>query len=340
MMNQYPARILDVASYLPEKILGNTELSAVFPDWSPEKIYEKTGIEERRIVDNLQTAGDLAVLAAEKLFAKGLFKRESVDFLILCTQAPDYILPTTACVIQHKLGLMKTCGAIDINLGCSGFVYGLSLAKGLIASGAAKNILLITADTYSKYINPLDRSVRTLFGDAAAATAVVAGLENTPSIGSFVFGTDGSGAENLIVKAGGFRLPYSELTKVETIDDSGNVRSSNDLYMNGADVLAFSLREVPKAVDALLIKAEVAREKVDLFVLHQANKFMLDALRKKLKLPEEKLPILMRYCGNTVSSTIPIALEDLGRDAGLAGKKVMLVGFGVGYSWAACLIDF
>lgn len=340
-MKKQHARIVDIAMHLPQRILGNDELAAIYPDWSTEKILEKTGIAERRIAAPMETAGDLALQAAHNLFAQGTVSASDVDFIILCTQAPDYVLPTTACVLQNKLGISRNVGALDVNLGCSGFVYGLSLAKGLIETGAAKCVLLLTADTYSKYIHPMDKSVRTLFGDAAAATAIMAEESQVQSIGPFVFGTDGSGAKNLIVEAGLYRLPASSDTSTEHVDDSGNVRSLENLYMNGAEVMTFSLKEVPKAMEALLLKAEKTKGEIDFFVLHQANKFMLEALRKKLKIPEGKLPILVENCGNTVSSSIPIAMHQLLKQGQLQrGHQLMLVGFGVGYSWAACMLNF
>ena len=185
------ARIRAIATHLPARVLGNDELAALYPSWPAEKILDKTGIRERRIAADDETAADLAAAAADALFASGRCSREEVDFLILCTQAPDFILPTTACLLQDRLGLRRDIGALDVNLGCSGFVYGLSLATGLIAAGAASRILLLTADTYSKYIHARDKSVRTLFGDGAAATLIEA--SDTGSLGPFVFGTDGSG---------------------------------------------------------------------------------------------------------------------------------------------------
>lgn len=336
------ARIAALASFLPAQVLSNETLAALYPEWPADKILAKTGIHERHIAAADQTAGDLALAAAQQLFAQGNYRAEQVDFIILCTQAPDYVLPTTACLLQHKLGLPRSAGALDINLGCSGFVYSLSLAKGLIETGSASCVLLLTADTYSKYIHPLDKSVRTLFGDGAAATLVCrAAPGESGSIGPFVFGTDGSGAGKLIVEAGGFRQPSTAETAQEYTDSSGNVRSRQHLYMDGADVMTFSLTEVPKAVDALLAKAGQQREDVDQFVLHQANRFMLDALRKKLKLPADKLPVRVENCGNTVSSTIPLTLQQLQREGRLAvGTRTMLVGFGVGYSWAAALVQF
>jgi 3-oxoacyl-[acyl-carrier-protein] synthase-3 len=256
---------------------------------------------------------------------------------LYCTQTPDYILPTTACVLQHRLGLSTSCGALDFNLGCSGYIYGLGLAKALIDSGQASKVLLLTADTYSKLLNPADKSVRTIFGDAAAATLIVAS-EQESLTGPFVYGTDGAGAQNLIVPAGGMRRaadPQAELVP----DDSGNARTMNDLYMNGAEIFNFTLRVIPTAISQLLERAGIGQEDVDLFVFHQANRFMLEHLRRKLKVPAEKFVIAMEDIGNTVSSSIPIALREAQERGQLPpGSLVMLVGFGVGYSWGATLI--
>lgn len=341
MNSNTKAMVADIASYLPDKILSNEDLASLYPDWSAEKIYDKTGIKQRHIADTEQTAADLAYQAALNLFSRNKVKAEDVDFIILCTQSPDYVLPTSACLLQDRLGISRNSGALDINLGCSGYVYGLSLAKGLIETGAAKCVLLLTADTYSKFIHPMDKSVRTLFGDGATATAII-GTENAKQfISSFVFGTDGSGGNNLIVEAGLSRKPKTIGTAIESIDSSGNIRCEENLYMNGAEIMGFSLKEVPKAVEALLEKEGCQKEDIDFFVLHQANKFMLEALRKKLKISEDKLPVFLENCGNTVSSSIPLVLENM-LDNGIfeTEKKLMLVGFGVGYSWAGCFLNF
>jgi 3-oxoacyl-[acyl-carrier-protein] synthase III len=326
-----------IRTALPEAILDNDRLAAEYEGWSAEKIYSKTGIRTRHIAAPDECASDLAVRAAQSLMAHTGLEPSSVDYLLYCTQTPDYILPTTACVLQHRLGLPLSCGALDFNLGCSGYVYGLGLAKALIESGQARTLLLITADTYSKLINPADKSVRTLFGDGAAATLIVAGKEESLT-GPFVYGTDGSGARNLIVPSGGMRqaaVPQAQLVH----DDSGNARTVNDLYMNGAEIFNFTIRMVPEAVRQLLAKAGVDSQAVDLFVFHQANRFMLDHLRRKLQIPAEKFVIAMEQVGNTVSSSIPIALEQAEEQGQLkAGALVMLVGFGVGYSWGATLI--
>jgi len=336
------ARVAAIATHVPDHVLSNDELAADFPDWSAAKILEKTGIRERRIAAMDETALDLAFAACTKLLDRDADLRNSIDFLILCTQAPDYILPTSACVLQHRLGLPTRVGALDINLGCSGFVYGLSLATGLLSIGAARTVLLVTADTYSKYINRHDRSVRTLFGDGAAATLIRAvGSDDRATIGPFIFGTDGSGAMDLVVEAGAFRLPRDVATAVETSDRAGNVRARDNLYMNGGNVLNFTLREVPRAMAALLAKTGTSADDYDRFVLHQANKFMLDALTKKLNLPENKVSRHFELIGNTVSSTIPFVLEREMAEGGCSpGTRMMLMGFGVGLSWAAASITF
>jgi 3-oxoacyl-[acyl-carrier-protein] synthase-3 len=274
------------------------------------------------------------VAAAHKLFSSGVCRPESIDFLLLCTQSPDYFLPTTACILQDRLGLPTSAGALDFNLGCSGFVYGLSLAKGLIETGQAANVLLLTAETYSKFLHPEDRGVRALFGDAAAATLLQARHDapagGLPWIGPFVFGTDGKGMNNLIVAKGGMRRESADVTT------NGSVAH---LHMNGPEIFTFTLNAVPQAVKNLLKRAGKGIDDIDLFVFHQANRFMLDHLRDRLEIPKEKFVVSMSHCGNTVSSTIPIALRDAVNQQVLhPGQLVMLVGFGVGYSWGATLI--
>ncbi|MBK8091134.1 MAG: ketoacyl-ACP synthase III [Verrucomicrobiaceae bacterium] len=321
--------------HLPERVLGNEELSREFPEWTPERIEAKIGITERHIAAEGETAADLGVKAAQKLFASGACTPADIDFLLFCTQSPDYCLPTSACVMQHRLGLPTTAGALDFNLGCSGYVYGLSLAKGLIETGQAKRVLLITADTYSKFMHVQDKSVRTLFGDAAAATLLEAGEQE--SVGPFVFGTDGAGAHHLIVEAGAARKPQS--SDEVSWDEHGNPKSESCLFMNGPEIFAFTQDMVPKSIDTLLAKVEMKHDDIDLFVFHQANQYMLEFLRRKIGIPKEKFVVSMRTTGNTVSATIPIALREAQKEGKLhAGMKIMLVGFGVGYSWAATLL--
>ncbi len=334
------AAIREIAYYLPERVVTNAALEADFPEWPMEKIESKTGIRSRHVAAPGECSSDLAERAAQRLFASGACDPADIDYLLLCTQSPDYFLPTTACTLQHRLGLPTSAGALDFNLGCSGFVYGLGLAQGLIASGQAQRVLLITAETYSKFIHNRDKSVRTLFGDAAAATLLAAVPETEGSAPApYVFGTDGKGAGNLIVPAGAFRKPLGPDTALETSDEQGNVRSQEHLFMNGAEIFTFTLREIPDCVNRLLQKAGLTAADVDLFVFHQANQYMLEHLRKKMRLPAGKFFVFLRDCGNTVSSTIPIALNEAQRSGRLQeGQRVMLVGFGVGYSWGATLL--
>lgn len=332
------AAITAIASHLPDVRLTNAVLASELGAWTAEDILQKTGIGERRIAAPGECASDLGVAAAEKLFALGGCKREDVDYLLFCTQSPDYFLPTTACLVQDRLGLRTSIGAIDFNQGCSGFVYGLSLAKGLIEADLANNVLLITAETYSKYMNRRDRTVRTLFGDAAAATLISAVESERDMIGPFVFGTDGRGADNLIVATGAARRPRTSETGVE-VEEKGNWRSQDDLYMNGPEVFNFTLKAVPAAVQQLLARSGRSIDSIDYFVFHQANKFMLDRLRAKLAIDPSRFALDMESCGNTVSSTIPIAIErGWSRGELSENRDVMVVGFGVGYSWAAAMV--
>lgn len=334
------AKIKAVEKYLPETILTNEQLANEFPSWSVDKIYEKTGIKKRHISSEKETCSYMAIQAAEQLFKSHNISPEEIDYILLCTQSPDYLLPTTACIIQNKLNIPRTAGALDFNLGCSGYIYGLSLAKGLIESHQAKKVLLITSDMYSKYINDKDKSVRTLFGDAATATLVEATNSENDFIHSFIFGTDGSGSENLIVPHGGSKEPISELSCQEYEDSHGNIRSPKNLYMNGAEILTFTLSNVPKSINLILDKAELKKESIDRVVFHQANKFMLDKLRKKIGFTTEQFLISYETYGNTVSSSIPLGINDALNNGTLnSSHKLLICGFGVGYSWGGCIIE-
>lgn len=332
------AYISGITFHVPETVVSNTALQAENPDWDMARIEEKVGIRARHIASPGETASDLAYEAADKLLNGIGIDRSSIDALLLCTQSPDHYLPTTACVLQHRLGLPTSCAALDFNQGCSGYVYGLYLAKGLVASGMARNVLLVTAETYSKYINPRDRTVRVLFGDGAAATLITA-EPGGAQIGAFTLGTDGSGARNLIVPAGGARIPVCAATKVQVADDSGAIRTDENLFMDGQELFTFTLKRVPEVVKATLAKSGAAMDDVNWFVFHQANQFMNDHLRSKLKIPAERAPVCLERYGNTVSSTIPITLCDVSVRFNPA-DSVMLVGFGVGYSWGACMLEW
>lgn len=315
----------------PDKKISNEDLSAIFPNYDFKKFEEKVGVKNRYWVDE-ETALDLAVKACEKLFIN--FERQEIDYILYCTQSPEYFLPTTACILQNKLGIKKSIGALDFNLGCSGFAYGVSLAKGLISSGQAKNILLVTAETYSRYLHPLDRSNRTIFGDAAAATLI--SYDERDGIGEFLFGTDGSGADNLIVKNGCSKFPF-DANATEIIYGTDNVYTDNHLYMNGPEVFNFTNEVIPDFTQQLLIKNDIKINDVDQFVFHQANAFMLNFMRKRLKIAIEDFFIDLEDGGNTVSCTIPIALKKYTENIE-SEKIIVIVGFGVGLSWSGGLV--
>lgn len=328
-----------ISYYLPEAELTNEKINQSFPEWDVSKISSKTGIVNRHVAAADEFASDMAVKAAEKLFAEHSIDRTTIDFVLLCTQSPDYFLPTTACLLQERLQLPTTAGALDFNLGCSGYVYGLALAKGLISGGMAKNVLLITAETYSKFIHPKDKSNLTIFGDAAAATLISA-TEGFCTIGNFEFGTDGRGGENLIVKQGGLRH-RSSVGGDDLPDEFGNVKNDNCLYMNGPEIFNFTLESVPVLVNQVLKKNDLTIQDTGLFIFHQANRYMLNHLKKKIGIPDEKFFLFLEHCGNTVSSTVPIALYEALRQGKTArDMNVLLAGFGVGYSWAGCNLRF
>lgn len=318
-------RINQIEYYLPDKIISNSDLAKEFPEWDADKIEEKVGIRSRHISSGDETALDMAYKAGEKLLLQ--IDRSTVDFIILCTQSPDYFLPTSACILQDRLKLRKNIGAFDFNLGCSGYVYGLGIVKGLINSNLAKKVLLITSETYSKHIHQSDKGSRSIFGDGATATLLEKSEEE--GIHEFIFGTDGSGMNNLIVKRGGMR--YEQTNNCNDPD--------NCLFMNGPEIFNFTLDVIPDLVKKTLELNNLRNEDINYYIFHQANKFMLDYLRKKLKVDTGIFYNNLLTTGNTVSSTIPIAIKDcLDNKLIKCNDKVMIAGFGVGYSWGATII--
>lgn len=318
------AKISRIEYYLPETILSNEDLERQHSDWKAAKVETKVGIRYRHIAAEDESALDMAEKACRKMLEH--IDAGTIDFLLLCTQSPEYLLPTTACILQDRLGLRKDVGALDFNLGCSGYVYGLALAKGLILSGAAKNVLLVTSETYTKYIDASDVSNRSIFGDAATATLVTE--SDSEHIGEFVFGTDGSGAENLIVKNLSIRNSYK-----------CPVDKFPQLYMNGPEIFNFTIETIPKLVQAVCSRNNLTQDDLSYVIMHQANKYILDFLISTIKLPKERCHIDLLNYGNTVSNTIPIALKDAWDHGSIqSGDKVLLAGFGVGYSWSALVM--
>lgn len=328
------AIITNIEYVYPKQKITNTDLAKQFPDYDFGKFQEKVGIINRYWVDENETAFDLAKEACEKLFKK--IDKEQIDYILYCTQSPEYFLPTTACILQNHLGLRKDIGALDFNLGCSGYVYGISLAKGLINSGQAKKILLVTAETYSKYLHPSDRSNRAIFGDAATATLI--SFSDKESIGDFLFGTDGEGYDKLIVKNGCSNSPFNP-EAIEINYGSNNIYTDNHLYMNGPEVFNFTSEVIPNFTKEVLMKNNKEISNIGQFVFHQANSFMLNFMRKRLKIDSEKFYINLEDGGNTVSCTIPIALKLYSEKNECLDQEILIVGFGVGLSWAGGLIN-
>lgn len=318
-------KVSAIAYYLPEGVEGVDDLQRDNPNWDMPKILDKTGIQYRYISADSETAVDLAYQAGKNLLEQ-LTKQDDIDLLILVTQSPDYVLPTSACILQDRLGLSKSCMAFDVNLGCSGFVYALSIAGGLIESGVARKGIILCADTYSKYIGKNDRTCRPLFSDGAAATLVEPSA--TDNIGPFELGTDGAGYDRLIVKHSGAR-------NVAQVADS----CRGSLEMFGSDVFLFTMRVVPQCINKLLDRSGLKLENIDLIVFHQASKLVIENLIRTLSLDKSKVFTNFENIGNTVSASIPIALKDADAQGRLKeGDTVMLVGFGVGLSWGATVI--
>lgn len=328
------AYIKSIAYYLPEKVVSNEQLVEEFPEWSVEKIAKKVGINERHIAAEDETAGDMAFKAAEKLIVENKVDRGTIDFVLLCTQSPDYFLPSTSCIIQSRLGLPTKCGAFDFNLGCSGYEYGLAVAKGLIMSGVAKKILLLTAETYNKHIHPKDKGNRTIFGDGASASLI--STEGFAKIGEFVLGSDGSGYDRLIHKTGAMR--HYQLMNDFHEDENGTPLSSDHLFMDGKAIFDFTSDVVPPMIEETLQKNNLTADDVDLYVFHQANKYMINYLRKLMEIDKDNFYVFMETVGNTVSSTIPIALCEAQKEGRLHGN-IVLAGFGVGLSYGAVVLS-
>lgn len=331
------AYIKGISYYLPKRIVTNEELLKEFPEWSVDKVAAKVGVNSRHLAAEDETAGDMAEKAARSLFAEYNIDPKSIDFVMLCTQSPDHFLPSTACILQNRLGIPTSAGAFDYNLGCSGCVYGIAMANSFVNSGLAKNVLLLTAETYQKYLHPSDKSNRSIFGDGAAACLI--STDGFAEIGECVLGTDGSGAEHLIVKSGAARC--KKATGNVMIDEDGHERYDDYLYMNGSAIFNFTLDAVPAMMVQILEKNKLQKEDVDYYVFHQANKFMLNTIRKVCVLPKDKFYVNLEDTGNTVSSTVMIALKNC-LDAGLISKgmNVMISGFGVGLSWGGTVLKF
>jgi 3-oxoacyl-[acyl-carrier-protein] synthase-3 len=329
-----------ISYHLPEKVITNDDLSVMFPGLKIDDLTRLTGVKQRYHAAVDETAADLAYHAAQKLFDEHNIQAEAIDHIIFCAQGADYITPSTSCVLQDRLGIPEHAGSLDINQGCTGYIYGLSVANGLIATGSAKNVLLLTSVNISELIHPQDKSNLAIFGDAAAATLVSSNEDSAESwMGDFIFGTDGKGHEAIIIKYGGARFPHEKFEAADYTDQAGNIRNDRNFYMNGAAVFTFSVSKAPQLIRQVMEKSGSGPDDIDMYVLHQANQIILESIFRKMKIPSEKQLFHLENCGNTVSSTIPIALyHALAEGKIKRGDKLVLAGFGVGFSWAGCTL--
>lgn len=312
-------------------------------DITSEDIYNQCGINKRYVSHPDDTAKDLGNRAAEQLFKEWEIDRKEIEYIIFVSDALDYKGPTTACIMQNDLGLENTVAAIDVLHGCTGWIYGLSLAKALISSGQVSNVLLITADVPTKIVHPMDIELTAIFSDAAAATLLSnKKIDNgiNAQIGDFIFGTDGKGEHKLKVERSATKEP-ADIKWLEQHVDLPTGLIGGRMVMNSPQIFLFALRKVPVLIDGVLKKENLSREDIDFFILHQANGKMLDFIRKRMKIPQEKFIINIDEIGNTVSASIPIAVYDTIKENKIKkGSKVLVAGFGIGLSWGATILDF
>ncbi len=333
--------IKHIEYYLPAGILTNQMLKEKHPDWDVDKVESKSGVRNRHIASKNETALDLAIQATQKFFDNSGIDKSRVQGIIFCTQSPDFIMPSNAFLLQKYFELSHQLLAFDYNLACSGYVYGLAIARGLIETRVVDNVLLINADTYSKFIGENDRSTKVLFGDAAAVSFIQRTENSDSNIIDVILESSGKDFDSFYIPAGGVRNPISEITKEETADMSGNVRSMENIHMNGFGVWKFISQTVPKQILHLLKRNNLALEQIDLFVFHQASKLTLDSLVKALKLSDEKVFINIAQIGNTVSASIPIALKDAVEAGRIKrGDTILISGFGVGLSWGSAIVRY
>lgn len=331
-------RIKGIVCAIPKKIVGNEDFEKYFSTEDIDKITKMTGVKTRHIADDNTCTSDLCIISAKTLMKDLDWAPETVDGIIFVSQTPDYRLPATSCVIQDKLGLSTECMAFDVNLGCSGYVYGLWMASNFITSGALKRVLLLVGDTPSKAISPSDRSTAMLFGDAGTATALE--IDESSSAMSFVLRTDGKGRNNLIIPAGGYKNPVTQENLVRKVQPEGGTLSENDLYMDGGEIFNFTIKRVPSLIKDLMSTSNLNTKDVDYFVFHQANEFILKHLAKKMKLSQGQTPINIDSYGNTSSASIPLTIaSELSDTLRYSEKKLAMIGFGVGYSWGGALVD-
>lgn len=330
-------RLAGLASAVPEAVRTLADDIAAFGALDANKISNSLGVRTRHVATNGICTSDLCLAAAERLFEALEWERASIDALVFVSQTPDYLLPATSCTLHGRLGLAKHCAALDINLGCSGYIYGLWVASQLMQGSSLQRVLLLVGDTISRIVSSEDRATAPVFGDAGTATALEQATTAPPM--AFELGTDGTGQQHLMVPAGAFRQPSTPRTAQRTARQDGNIRSDADLYMDGAEIFTFTLREVPPMLRAVLATAQWTLEGVDAFIMHQANQFMLQHLAKRMRLATDKVVLTLEDFGNTSSASIPLAMTHaLASSLTVQAQRLLLAGFGVGFSWGAAAV--
>ncbi len=330
--------ITGLAAAVPKNTIDNYNYTLYFDKEDVKEIVDKVGIKERRFAPEGMCASDLCFAAAEQLIQDMAINKEEIDLLIFVSQTPDYKMPATSIILQHRLGLGKHTAAFDISLGCSAFIYGLSVVYGLMHSGGFRKALLLDGETRSRVYSPKDRKTAFLFGDGGVAALI----ERNDKFGEsfFSLNSDGSLSDLIKMDAGGYRNPSSVETLTEkVVDEHGNIRTDEQGYMNGADVFNFVLSEIPKNFKSVLEKSGNTNETIDFTIFHQANDYMNAYLAKKLKLDLEKVPSCIAQFGNTSSVSIPLTIASQLQNKLAGSKKLMLCGFGVGMSWATAQIN-
>lgn len=326
-----------LAAAVPKRIINNLEYTEHFPAEEVRQVVEKTGVFQRRFADADTCSSDLCFAAAEKLLNDHQIPRDEIDLLVFVSQTPDYRMPATSVLLQNRLGLGHHTMAFDLNLGCSGFIYGLSVVYSMMERSGLRKALLLDGETRSRIYSPKDRKTAFLFGDAGAAALI----ERDNSFGSsfFTLNSDGSKEDLIKMKAGGYRYPSTTKTMTErVVDEYGNIRSDEHGYMNGGDVFNFVIKEVPADIKNIISISGASKDSIDLFILHQANIFINSYLSKKLKLDPEKVPSTVGKFGNTSSVSIPLTI--VSECQGIyRNRKVLLSGFGVGMTWASCILN-
>ena len=330
--------ILGMAGAVPKKVINNYEYTSHFSKDEVKKVVDKVGIKERRFADKDTCSSDLCFAAADKLFSDLDIDRSEIDLLIFVSQTPDYKMPATSVILQDRLGLNKSTIAFDISLGCSGFVYGLSVIYSFMQGVGVRKALLLDGETRSRVYSPKDRKTAFLFGDAGVAALI----EKDKKYGKSYFSLNSNGSLQHLIKidAGGARNPSSpETLKEKVVDEHGNIRHDEHGYMDGREVFNFVIKEIPKDFKNILLFSKTNKEDIDYFIFHQANNFMNNYLMKKLKLSEDRVPATIHKFGNTSSVSIPITIVSELRDKLKNKKTIFLSGFGVGMTWASSVLN-